>query len=61
MFLKMIIVNMVGGAFAHALNLVAFSIIAQINQKLAEGERVDLFIWGTDIRKRHRALYPESK
>jgi len=61
MSLKIIIVGLVGGAFAFAANLVAFAIIGQINQKVPEGKRVNLFFWGTEIRKKHRALYPRSK
>jgi hypothetical protein len=57
----MIILGLVGGAFALAANLVAFEIIAQINTRVCEGERVDFFRWGTEIRKKHRALFPESK
>jgi hypothetical protein len=41
MSLKMIIVNLIGGAFALAANLVAYAIIGQINQKVPEGERVE--------------------
>jgi hypothetical protein len=59
--LKMIIVSLVGGVFALAANLIAFTIIDQINQKVPTDQRVGFFLWGTEIKKKHRALYPDSK
>ena len=35
--------------------------IEQINHKVPEGEKVHWFFWGTEIKKRHHALYPDSK
>ena len=61
MSIKMIVVALIGGVFALAANLRAFTIIDQINQKVPEGQKVDWFFWGTEIKKRHRALYPDSK
>jgi hypothetical protein len=42
-------------------NLIAFTIIGQINQKVPDDQHVDFFFWGTEIKKKHRALYPDSK
>jgi hypothetical protein len=61
MSIKMIVVALLGGAFALAANLLAFTIIDQINQKVPEGQKVHWFFWGTEIKKKHSALYPHSK
>ena len=57
----MIVVALIGGGFALAANLVAFTMIDQINQRVPDGQKVDLFFWGTGIKKRHQTLYPDSK
>ena len=59
--LKMIVLGLIGGTFALAANLIAFTIIGQINQRVPDDQQVDFFLWGTEIRKKHRALYPDSK
>lgn len=61
MSIQMIVMGLLGGAFALSANLVAFAMIEQINQKVPEGEKVHWFFWGTEIKKRHQALYPDSK
>jgi hypothetical protein len=61
MSVKMIVVALLGGVFALAANLLAFTIIEQINQKVPEEQKVHWFFWGTEIKKKHRALYPRSK
>jgi hypothetical protein len=61
MSVKMIVIALIGGAFALAANLLAFTIIDQINQKVPEGQKVHWFFWGTEIKKKHRAFYPHSK
>jgi hypothetical protein len=59
--LKMIVVGLIGGAFALAANLIAFTIIGQINQKVPDDQHIDFIFWGTEIKKKHRALYPDSR
>jgi hypothetical protein len=61
MSIRLIVVGLLGGAFALSANLVAFEMIEQINHKVPEGEKVHWFFWGTEIKKRHHALYPDSK
>jgi hypothetical protein len=59
--IKMIVVALIGGVFALSANLLAFTMIDQINQKVPEGQKVHWFFWGTEIKKKHRALYPDGK
>jgi hypothetical protein len=61
MSIQLIVVGLLGGAFALSANLVAFAMIEQINEKAPEGEKVHWFFWGTEIKKRHQTLYPDSK
>jgi hypothetical protein len=61
MSIKMIVVALIGGVFALTANLLAFTMIDRINQKVPEGQKVHWFFWGTEIKKKHRALYPDSK
>jgi len=61
MSIGMVAATLVGGGFTVAANLVAFTMIEQINQKAPEGQKVDFFRWGTEIKKKHRALYPDSR
>jgi predicted SpoU family rRNA methylase len=61
MSIEMVVASLIGGRFALAANLVAFTMIDQINQKAPEGQKVHLFFWGTEINKKHRAIYPDSK
>ncbi len=61
MSIKMIVVALLGGAFALAANLLAFTIIDQINQKVPEGQKFRWFFWGTEIKKKRHPLYPHSK
>jgi len=61
MSIELVVGGLVVGRLALAANLVAFAMIEQINQKVSEGQNVDCFFWGTEIKKRHQALYPDSK
>ncbi len=61
MSIKMVVVALIGGAFALAANLVAVTMIDQINRKVPEGQKVHWLFWGTEIKKKHRAIYPDSK
>jgi len=61
MSIKMVVVALIGGAFALVANLVAFTMIDQINRKVPEGLKVHWLFWGTEIKKKHRAIYPDSK
>jgi hypothetical protein len=56
-----IILGVIGGAFALAANIITFTIIDQINQKVSNNERIDWVHWGSGIRKQNRRLYPGSR
>jgi len=55
------VVGLIGGVFALSANMIAWTIIGQINQKVPATERVDWNHWGTGIRTQHRKMYPESR
>jgi hypothetical protein len=61
MSIQMIVIALIGGGFALAANFVAFEMIDQINRKVPNQQKVDLFRWGSGIKKQHRNLYPDSK
>jgi hypothetical protein len=56
-----IIVACLGGSFAILANMVSFIMIGKINERVPEHERISYFWWGTEVRKRYKQLYPESK
>ena len=56
-----VVIALIGGGFALAANLVYFTMIGQINQKVPDRQKVDLISWGPEVKKKHRALYPDSK
>ena len=60
-FLRVIILGLVGGSFAVAANMIALMIIGQINQNLPQEERISYVWWGTGIRKLHHQFYPKSR
>jgi hypothetical protein len=35
--------------------------IGKINERVLESERISYFWWGTEVRKRFKELYPESR
>lgn len=55
-----IVAGVLGGVSALAANLISFSMIEKLNDRLPEGQRISYFWWGTNVRKRFRQLYPEN-
>jgi hypothetical protein len=41
--------------------LISFVMIGKINERVPESERISYFWWGTEVRKRFKRLYPDSK
>jgi hypothetical protein len=49
------------GTFAILANTLSFIMIGKINEGLPEPDRISYFWRGTEIRKKHKQLYPESR
>jgi hypothetical protein len=49
------------GSFAVFANMISVAMIGKINERLPERERISYFWWGTNVRKRFKDLYPESR
>jgi hypothetical protein len=50
-----------GGSCAILANMISFVMIGKINERVPENERISYFWWGTEVRKRYKQLYSESK
>ena len=59
--LHVIIAGCFMGSFAVLCNMLSFMMIGKINARAPENERVSYFWWGTEVRKRYKKLYPQSK
>ena len=58
---RAIVVALIGGSFAIFANMISFAMIGKINERVPENERISYFWWGTEVRKRFKELYPESR
>jgi hypothetical protein len=58
---RAIILGLVFGSFAILANMISFIMIGKINERVPESERISYFWWGTEVRKKFKRLYPESK
>jgi hypothetical protein len=56
-----IICGLAFGSFAIFANMISFMMIGKINERVPENERISYFWWGTEVRKRFKRLYPDSK
>ncbi|OLE85586.1 MAG: hypothetical protein AUG07_04290 [Acidobacteria bacterium 13_1_20CM_2_60_10] len=59
--LHIIIAGCLMGSFAVLCNMLSFMMIGKINARVPENERVSYFWWGTEVRKRYKKLYPQSR
>jgi len=59
--LRAIVVALIGGSFAIFANMISFAMIGKINERVPENERISYFWWGTEVRRRFKELYPESR
>jgi len=50
-----------GGSFAILGNIIYFDMIGKINDRVPKGERVSYLLWGTEVRKKYKELYPTSR
>ena len=50
-----------GGSFAVLGNMIYFVMIGKINERVPNSERVSYILWGTEVRKKYKQLYPTSK
>jgi hypothetical protein len=58
---RAMVVALMGGSFAIFANMISFAMIGKINERVPERERISHFWWGTEVRKRFKKLYPESR
>jgi hypothetical protein len=56
-----IILGLVFGSFAILANLISLIMVGKINERVPESERISYFWWGTQVRRKYKQLYPESK
>ena len=56
-----IVCGLLFGSFAIFANMISVIMIGKINERVAENERISYFWWGTEVRKRFKSLYPDSK
>ena len=49
------------GSFAIFANMISYVMIGKINELVPENEKISYLWWGTEVRKRFKLLYPESK
>lgn len=59
--MRAIVVALMAGSFAIFANMICFAMIGKINERVPDNERISYFWWGTEVRKRFKKLYPESK
>ena len=59
--LRVIVILLLGGSCALFANILSFTMIGRINQRLPESERMSYFWWGTQVRRRYKKLYPGSR
>ena len=59
--LRAIIAAGLGGSFAVLANTLSFIMIGKVNERVPENERISYFWWGTEVRRRFKQLYPESR
>ena len=59
--LRDIVIALIGGSFAICANMISFVMIGKINERVPENEKISYVRWGTEVRKRYKQLYPESK
>jgi hypothetical protein len=58
---RAVVIVLLGGSFAIFANMISFVMIGKINERVPENERISYFWWGTQVRKRFKRLYPDSK
>ncbi len=56
-----IVCGLLFGSFAILANMISFIMIGKINERAPENERISYFWWGTEVRRRFKSLYPDSK
>ncbi len=56
-----IILGLIGGSLAILANMISFVMIGKINERVPDSERISYLWWGTEVRRRFKQLYPESK
>lgn len=59
--LPVLIVALLGGAFALSANLISVMMVDKINAGQSEGKQRSIFWWGTGLRKEFRQRYPSSR
>lgn len=59
--LDIIVVALFFGAFAIAANILSFVMVAKVNERVPEAERISYLRWDTEIQKRYKEFYPTSK
>jgi hypothetical protein len=59
--LRVIVLGLVFGSVAILADMICFIMIGRINEQVPESERISYFWWGTEVRKKFKRLYPESK
>lgn len=59
--LPVVIIAGLGGLSAFLANMISFTMIGKINERVPENERISLIWWGTEVRTRFKQLYPGNR
>lgn len=51
----------IGGGAALCANMILFMMIGQINAQLPEADRIPQYRWGSEVRKKFKKQFPQSK
>ena len=58
--IKAVIFMCLSGSGAILANMISFVMIGKINERVPPSERISYIIWGTEVRRKYKELYPES-
>jgi len=50
-----------GSSAAVLANIISFIMIGKVNERGPQEERISYIFWGTNVRRRYKQLYPDSK
>ena len=59
--LPVLIIFCLGASSAIFANILCFVMIGKINERVKENERISYIWWGTEVRRKFKQLYPESR
>ncbi|HKS82851.1 MAG TPA: hypothetical protein VJR23_15215 [Candidatus Acidoferrales bacterium] len=58
---RAVVLALVGGSFAVLANMISLIMIGKINERVPVSERLSYVFWGTEVKKKFKQLYPDSR